>query len=87
MSANESVSLDKINWIDWIDWIDWGKIIWGVLIGALTGMIMSLVLLPFGVRRAEWMMAACSTLGVFIGLLKMTDTEGQQPEKENQYDL
>ena len=84
MSTNESVSLDKI---DWIDWIDWGKIIWGVLIGALTGMIMSLVLLPFGVRRAEWMMAACSTLGVFIGLLKMTDTEGQQPEKENQYDL
>ena len=84
MSTNESVSLDKI---DWIDWIDWGKIIWGALIGTLTGMIMSLVLLPFGVRRAEWMMAACSTLGVFIGLLKMTDTEGQQPEKENQYDL
>ena len=81
MSANESVSLDKI------DWIDWGKIIWGVLIGALTGMSMSLVLLPFGVHRAEWMMAACSTLGVFIGLLKITDTEGQQPEKENQYDL
>ena len=84
MSTNESVSLDKI---DGIDGIDWGKIIWGVLIGALTGMIMSLVLLPLGVHRAELVMAACSTLGVFIGLLKITDVEGQQPEKENQYDL
>ena len=67
--------------------LDWDKIIWGVLIGALTGMIVSLVLLPFGVRRAEWMMSACATLGVFIGLLKIANAEGQHADKEAQYDL
>lgn len=67
--------------------LDWDKIIWGVLIGALTGMIVSLVLLPFGVRRAEWMMSACATLGVFIGLLKIANAEGQHADKEDQYDL
>ena len=63
--------------------LDWDKIIWGVLIGALTGMIVSLVLLPFGVRRAEWMMSACATLGVFIGLLKIANAEGQHADKED----
>ena len=78
MSPTESASMDKM---------DWDNIIWGTLIGGLAGMLVSLVLLPFDVQRAEWLMAACSTLGVFIGLLKIADAEGQQPGKEKQYDL
>lgn len=70
-----------------MDTLGWDKIIWGVLIGALTGMIVSLVLLPFDVRRDEWLMAACASLGVFIGLLKMAEAEGQQADKEDPYDL
>ena len=70
-----------------MDPLGWDKIIWGVLIGALTGMVVSLVLLPFGVRRAEWLMSACASLGVFIGLLKIADAQGPQPDKEDQYDL
>ena len=70
-----------------MDTLDWDKIIWGVLIGALAGMIVSLVLLPFGVRRAEWMMSACATLGVFIGLLKRAEAEGRPADKEDPYDL
>ena len=70
-----------------MDTLGWDKIIWGVLIGALTGMLISLVLLPFGVRRAEWMMSAGAMLGVFIGLLKIADAEGQHADKEDQYDV
>ncbi len=70
-----------------MDTLGWDKIIWGVLIGALTGLLVSLVLLPFGVRRAEWLMSACAALGVFIGLLKIVDAQGPQPDKEDQYDL
>ena len=66
-----------------VDTLGWDKIVWGVLIGALTGMIVSLVLLSFGVRRAEWMMSACATLGVFIGLLKIADVEGRHADKED----
>ena len=70
-----------------MDTLGWDKILWGVLIGALTGMIVSLMLLPFGVRRAEWMMSACATLGVFIGLLKIADAEGSKADKEDSYAL
>lgn len=67
--------------------LGWDKIVWGVLIGALTGMIVSLVLLPFGVRRAEWLMSTCASLGIFIGLLKIADAEGPHADKEGQHDL
>ncbi len=70
-----------------MDTPDWDKIIWGALIGALAGLLVSLVLLPFGVRRAEWLMATCSSLGIFIGLLKVADAEGQPADKEDQHDL
>ena len=78
MSASETATTEKINW---------DKIIWGALIGALTGMLVSLLLLPFGVHRAEWVMAVCSVLGIFIGLLKIADAEGQETHKEDLHDL
>ena len=78
MSPTEAISSEAMNW---------DKIIWRALIGALAGMIVSLFLLPFDVHRAEWTMAVCSALGVFIGLLKIVDAEGPHPHKEDAHDL
>ena len=56
--------------------------IWGSILGALSGMLVSLVLVPFGVQRAEWMLAVCLALGVFVGLLHIVAAEGPEPRKE-----
>ena len=54
------------------------KLIGGTIIGALAGILLSLVLIPFGVHQAEWFLALGTVVGLFIGLLLMNEEE--QPD-------
>ena len=58
------------------------KVIQGTILDALSGRLVSLMLVPFGVQRAEWMMALCLALGVFVGLLHIVAVEGPERKKE-----
>ena len=63
------------------------KVIWDTILGSLSGMLVSLMLVPFGVQRAELMMAVCSALVVFAGLLHIMAAERPEPKKEGSHDL
>ncbi len=63
------------------------KVIWDTILGALSGTLVSPMLVPFGVQRAELMMAVCSALIVFAGLLHIRAAEGPDRKKEGSHDL
>lgn len=52
------------------------SLVLGPLAGAFAGLTLSVLLLPFGINKAEWLMTTGSTLGLFVGLLVLA--EGQQ---------
>ena len=54
------------------------KLIGGTIIGALAGVLLSIVLVPFGVHQAEWFLALGTVFGIFVGLLLMNKAE--QPD-------
>jgi uncharacterized membrane protein len=54
------------------------KLIDGTIIGALAGVLLSIVLIPFGVHQAEWFLALGTVVGLFVGLLLMNEEE--QPD-------
>lgn len=47
----------------------------GPTTGALAGLVFSLLLLPFGINKAEWLMAVGTALGLFVGLMMLTEEE------------
>ena len=51
------------------------KLIGGTIIGALAGVLLSIILVPFGVHQAEWFLALGTVVGIFIGLLLMNEEE------------
>ena len=63
------------------------KVICGPIFGTLSGMLVSLMLVPFGAQRAKLMMAVYSAVGVFVGLLHIVAAEGPEPKKEGSHDL
>ena len=54
------------------------KLIGGTIIGALAGLLLSIILVPFGVHQAEGLLALGTVVGVFVGLLLMNEEE--QPD-------
>ena len=54
------------------------KLVGGTIIGALAGLLLSVILVPFGVHQAEWFLALGTVVGTFIGLLLMNEEE--QPD-------
>ena len=54
------------------------KLVGGTIIGALAGVLLSVILVPFGVHQAEWFLALGTVVGIFIGLLLMNEEE--QPD-------
>lgn len=50
----------------------------GPVTGALVGLTLSLLLLPFGINKAEWLMTTGSALGLFVGLLILTEEQQQR---------
>ena len=59
----------------------------GTPFSALSGMLVSLILVPSGVQRAELMMVVCSALVVFAGLRHIMAAESPEPKKEGSHDL
>lgn len=51
------------------------KLIGATIIGALTGVLLSIILIPFSVHQAEWFLALGTVVSLFVGLLLMHEEE------------
>ncbi len=58
------------------------KLIGGTIIGALAGLLLSIILVPFGVYQAEGFLALGTVVGIFVGLLLMNKEEQPDPHAD-----
>ncbi|MEW6299228.1 MAG: hypothetical protein AB1671_16060 [Thermodesulfobacteriota bacterium] len=47
----------------------------GPVVGTLAGLLFSLLMVPLGINRAEWLMAVGAALGLFVGLMIFAEEE------------
>ncbi|MCS6925747.1 MAG: hypothetical protein NZ578_07590 [Candidatus Binatia bacterium] len=51
----------------------------GPTVGALVGLALSILLVPLGINKAEWLMTTGTALGLFVGLLILAEQQRQPP--------